>query len=160
MDMQTVKTEKTVQQRQLSLMRVQSALLAAILVILLLAGIFLAGKISELQSVMDVIEQDVKALDMDALNDAVAALTEAADQLAAVDVGRLNDTVAALKDAAKTLSEIDMKGINKAVTSLTEAANHLKDVDIGSLNSLVQSLETVASKLQKATDSISGLFKR
>ncbi len=180
--MQKNGNEKTVQERQLTLMRVQTALLALILVILLAAGVFVAREISELQSVMDVIEQDVKALDMDAMNDAVSALTdaakqfsfvdmdalngavrsltEAADQLSSVDANTLNETVTALRDAAKMLSDVDMKGINKAVSSLTDAVNNLKDVDIDSLNALVQSLETVASKLQSAADAISGLFRR
>lgn len=127
-------TEKT----QLTLSKIQVILTACILLTLIIGCIFLAQRVVQLQNCLDLVEKDLQALDMDSVNEAVDALTDAANQLAAVDVDTLNDTITSLRDAADTL----------------------KSVDITALNSLVDSLETVANKLQNAVNAVTGIFGR
>lgn len=149
-------TEKT----QLSLAKLQTGLLAAILTVLLIGSILLAVQISQVRSCLDLVEQDLQALNMDDVNDAVDALTDAANQLAAVDVDTLNQTASELKDAAANLKNVDMDTLNQTIASLKEAADTLKNVDMEALNGLVESLETVSTKLQNAVNAVTGIFGR
>lgn len=147
-------TEKT----QLSLTKIQTALLAAILIVLLVGSILLAIQISQLSSCMDLVEKDLQALNMDDINEAVDALTEAANQLAAVDVDTLNQTASELKDAAANLKNVDIDTLNGTIASLKDASDTLKNVDMEALNGLVESLENVSTKLQNAVNAITGIF--
>ena len=122
--------------QKLRLMRIQTILVACILAILLIGGIFVAVQFKSMQNCIDVIEQDVRAIDMDALNRAVDAFANAADQF----------------------GKIDMEELNDAISALESAAEQLKDIDVDSLNSLVAALETVATRLQNTVNAISGFF--
>ena len=122
---------------RMKLMKMQTAILAAILVILLIAGIFVAAEFSTIHRSISTLQTEVESLEMDSVNDAVAALTEAAENLAAVDVSTLNETAVSLREAADTLALIDTDTLNSTAASLKEAANNLSKVDTDSLNSLV-----------------------
>lgn len=123
--------------KQVNYQKIQTMLLAGILVILLLGSILLCTQISRVTACLDIVEKDLQAINMDDINGAVVALTDAANQLAAVDIDTLNGTITSLKDAADTL----------------------KGIDIEALNNLVSSLDTVASKLESAVNAITGIFK-
>lgn len=178
-------TEKTAQEKQLSLMRIQTGLLLGIFVLVLAAGVLLFTQFAKINNCFEMIETDLEKLDMDALNAAVGAMTEAVDELSAVDMDTLNAAVASLKEAAEALSDVDMKTINDTVGSLRDAAgklgavdiktlndtvaalknaaNNLSDMDVDSINALVDSLETVAGKMEKASNTLSNIgniFKR
>ena len=100
--------------------------------------IFIAVQFRAIGRCVDTIEQSLKIMDTDALNDAVSAFNDAAEQF----------------------NSIDMDGLNGAVESLRDAADTFKDIDVDSLNSLVQSLETTAEKLESAVSAIKGIFGR
>ena len=146
------------EKKKLSLQQIQTILLAGILVILLVGSILLAVQVSRVAVCLDIVEQDLQALSMDDVNEAVDALTEAANQLAAVDVDTLNQTATALRDAAENLKDVDIDTLNETIASLKGAADTLKDIDIDALNGLVGSLDTVAEKLQNAVNAIAGII--
>ena len=128
------------------------------LLLLIALAIYAAMGIQSLQRSLQLIETDIQQIEMDEVNTAVLALTDAANQLSEVDVEGLNDTALSLKEAADTLSGVDINEINTAVKSLTVAADNLSKVDIAQLNTMVQSLTTVAERLNNITASLSRLF--
>ncbi|MBR7082207.1 MAG: hypothetical protein IKI49_05865, partial [Oscillospiraceae bacterium] len=65
--------------RQLRLMRLQTVLIACILVAVLFAVIFIAVQFRAIGRCVDTIEQSLKIMDTDALNDAVSAFNDAAE---------------------------------------------------------------------------------
>lgn len=142
-----------VQEKQLRLMRLQTVLLAAILVLLAVAGLFLMKQVNDLSAV-------VAQVDMDSINRAIAGLETAAGSLSQLDAQMLNETVAALRMAAGNLGAVDMGSLNQAVDALSGAAVTLKDLDIASFNELIASLETAAKNLEKTTSGIAGIFGR
>ena len=79
-----------IQEKQLRLMRLQTVLLAAILVLLAVAGLFLMKQVNDLSAV-------VAQVDMDSINRAIAGLETAAGSLSQLDAQMLNETVAALR---------------------------------------------------------------
>jgi len=139
------------EKKMLRMMQLQTVLLACILVLLLAAGVFLVGELANLGELMQLVEQQLQALDLDAVNEAVAAMAAAGEELSAVDVKALNGAVAALKDAAGNLSDVDMQALNEAVTALKGAAEGMQDLDFKALSDLIQSLETVSSRLERVT---------
>lgn len=124
--------------KALNLMRIQTALIACILIFLIILGVAAAAKVRSMQTCIDLIERNMETVDMEALNDAVDAFTDAANQFNKIDMDEFNNTVAALDGAAEGLQEVDVE----------------------SLNALVSSLETVAAKLQNTVNAISGFFGR
>ena len=142
-----------VQDKQLRLMRLQTVLLAAILVLLVVTGLFLMKQINDLSAV-------VAQVDMESINRNIAELETAAGSLSQLDAQVLNETVAALKIAAGNLGAVDMGSLNQAVDALSGAADTLKDLDIASFNELIASLETAAKNLEKTTSGIAGIFGR
>ena len=130
--------KKDVQTQQLNLMRIQTILIACILLIVVTVGAILATQFKSIKNCINLIEQNMLTIDTDALNEAVDAFTGAANQFNALDMNEFNDTVAALDDAAK----------------------QLKGVDVESLNSLVSALEDVATRLQNTVNAISGFLGR
>lgn len=145
-----------VQTRQLKLMRVQTALMGAIFLLLLAALVFLAVQFAALGEAMALVETQLQSL---ALEETVAALTEAAETLGGVDMAALNGAVASLDAAAENLGAVDMRQLNDAVLALKGAAENLQDVDVESLNTLVSALETVATKLEGAVNALSNIGK-
>ena len=69
------------QNKQLRMMQIQTAILAAILILLLAAGIFLAVQLADLGHLMDLMEQQLLALDLEQINQAVASLTDTVDAM-------------------------------------------------------------------------------
>ncbi len=128
------------------------------LLLLIALAVYAALGIQSLQSSLQLIEADIQQIEMDEVNTAVLALTDAANQLSAVDVDGLNKTAKSLKDAADTLSGVEIDEINTAIKSLTSAADNLSKIDITQLNAMVQSLSTVAERLNNITSSLSRLF--
>ena len=156
--------KKDAEAQKLGLMRIQTVLLAAILIILVIVGIAAATQFRTIKSCIDLIEKDIQAIDTDALNDAVTAFTEAANtieqNMQTVDMDVLNKAVEAFTDAANQFNKIDMDTFNDTVSALESAAAQLGNVDVDTLNSLVASLEDVAERLQNAVNSVSGFFGR
>ena len=140
--------------------RMQTIALYAILILLIFAVIFIAVQFTSLRSCMDLIEADLRQLDMTEIGNAINALCDAADSFAGVDMESLNATVSALKDAADTLAGVNIQSLNRAVLALEDAAKNLGEVDVESLNALVVALETVSEKLQNAVNGITGIFGR
>ncbi|MBR6407974.1 MAG: hypothetical protein IKS19_05295 [Clostridia bacterium] len=138
-------------------MRIQTALLGCILLIILAVGVFAAVEFSTVHRSLALIETDVRNVEVDQINEAVEALTAAANKLTEADVETLNETAASLRDAANMLAGLDTDGINDAVRALTEAANKLSELDIESLNGLVSALESTAQRLQNTANSIATL---
>lgn len=141
-------------------MRLQTIIQGAILLVLVGAVVFLGGQFSTLRRCMNLIDADLQALDMNEVNTAVDALSDAADRFSEIDVNSLNATVSSLHEAADKLGNVDIPAMNDAVDALKGAAGKLENVDVDSLNSLVGSLEEVASKLQNAVNAVSGVFSR
>ena len=117
-------------------MKLQTAILALILVAVLTAVVILTVRFSAIQKCVDLIGEKVEEIDVGEITDAVRAFTEAADKVAEVDTGELNE----------------------AVSSLQSAAENLSGVDVDSLNKLVSALEGVAEKLEGAVNAISSIF--
>lgn len=128
--------KKDVQTRQLRWIKLQTILLACILVVVVIVGIFAATQFKSMRNCIDLIEQNMQTIDTASLNKAVDAFTEAASQFNKIDMNVFNDTV----------------------SSLDTAAEKLKDVNVDSLNTLVEALEGVATKLQSTANAISGFF--
>lgn len=146
------------QTQLLRLQKTQTVLSACILVVILAAGIFLACRFTSISRCIDLIEQDLQALNMDTLNDAVDAFTEAADRFGSLDMDAFNRTVESLEDAAEQIGGMDIDRLNGAVSSLKNAADTFGKIDVEALNSLVEALETVSAKLQNAVNAITGIF--
>ncbi len=157
MDYSSTATEHTSQTKY---MKVQTALLAAILLLILACVLFVVTQFGSLHRSVTALEKGVQRIDVAEINAAVASMKEAANSLNAVDISSLNDTVVSLKDAAENLKSVDIETLNRAVASLREAADTLKELDTESLNSLVGSLETVASRLESAVNAVGGIFRR
>ena len=154
-------------------MKLQVIFTGIILLLLLALAVGAALEFRSVHRSLALIEEDVQQLNMDDINEAIHALTDAANQLAAVDVDTmnqtaaslkaaadqlaaidmetLNKTVASLKDAAEELKKVDAKEINNAVIALTQAANNLSELDIDQLNDVINNLNTVANRLTALT---------
>ena len=145
--------EQTMQEKQLRQMRLQTLLLAAILILLAATAVFLTGQIRDVGAM-------IQALDMEEINSAITAMTAAAEDLSNVDVEALNAAIAALSGAAENLTAVDMQVLNQAIASLSGAAENLQGLDIETLNQLVASLETVAANLERTSKAITGIFGR
>ena len=117
------------EKRQLRLLRVQTAVLMCILVLLVAGGIFLTVQLADLGDCLALVERQLQGVDMDEVNRAVGALT----------------------GAAQELGNVDMDALNQAVAALAGAAENLQDLDFEALNTLVKTLETVASRLERVT---------
>ena len=141
------KRERTPEEKQLAMMRLQTVLLVCILLFLIIAGVALLGQFSQLTAA-------VAEVDLQQINELAAGLSDLADSLNEMDAAALNETVASLQKAADNLSAVDMQSLNEAVSALSGAANTLKKLDISGLNDLVASLEVAANKLESTTSAI------
>lgn len=138
--------------------KIQTILLAGVfvLLVLLLVVIGIAGR--RMEKSLNLVQENLEALEMDHINEVIASLTEAADHLAKVDIARLNDTALSLKAAAESLSDVDVKTMNEAIASLKDAANTLKNLDIQSLNGVIQSIDRAVQGLETAVNTLKGIF--
>ena len=177
-----MQTDTNIAEKQLKLLRMQTIMTACILAIVLIAGIFAVKEFASLRSGMDMIEQKIETLDVETLNDAIGAFTDAAEQFnsinmdefngtveslqaaaenfGSVNMERFNGTVESLQTAAENFGSVDIDRLNEAVSSLKGAADTFKSIDVEALNSLVHALETVSTRLENAVSAITGIFKR
>ena len=146
--------------KQVRLLRVQTALIAILLVIVLLAGLFLALKFREVSSVVDTVRRELETVDFEAINNAADSFAEAAEKLDELDMDGFDKTVDSLRAAADKIGSVDAGELNEAVAALKAAAENLSDIDIASLNSLVEALDGTATKLSTAVNAIGGIFGR
>lgn len=107
---------KSTEQRQLLHARVQTAILAAILLLLLVAAGLLIKEFAALRECMDTIQENVQAIDVDAINGAVDALTDAANNLESVDTQSLNSVLSSLQSVAAQLQ--------RSISNLTGIFGH------------------------------------
>ena len=140
--------------------KVQTCLLAALLFLVAVLVVVVGLTAQRVEDSLDLVQTDLEALEIQQINEAVAALTAAADRLAAVDVDGLNETAQSLKSAADSLSKVDVQTLNGAITALKDAANTLQDLEIEALNGVIQSLNSAVASLQAVTGTISGIFGR
>ena len=141
------------QKVQLKLMKLQTALTAGILVLLLAVGLYVAVQINSLMNM-------VNAVDLDKVNATVASLQATAAELEKLDMEQISGAVASLKSAAENLSKTDISALNEGIKALSDAAGNLSGLDIQQMNDLIQSLETVASQMEKTTSAFSKFFGR
>ena len=106
-----MKEQKTPQEKQLTMMKVQTLLVLLILILIALFVFFLIGKVN---TAMAFVEQ----VDVDALNGAVTSLTAAADTLSKVDTESLNAGIRDLSSAAEGLGQLDFQKLGKFMDSL------------------------------------------
>ncbi len=121
---------------QMKMMKIQTILIACILLVVLAIGVFLAVQFSSVGKCVDVVVEKLEAIDAEKLNDAIGAFSEAAEQFNEMDIDKINDSI----------------------SSLQKAAENLGKVDIEQLNLLVESLNATAEKLQNAVNAITGIF--
>ena len=127
-----------IQLKQLKLMRLQTILIGALIVLMIFGAIFVAVEIRSLKSDFRKIEDKIDTINFKSFNDAIDSFNDAADKFNA----------------------IDMPGFNSTVESLKGAADNFSSVDVEKLNSLVNSLNTVATKLENAVNAINKIFGR
>ena len=80
------KTGTAQEQKLLRLVRVQTVLIALLLAALSVFVILTARSLNRMDRSLDLVEQDLAAMDMDQVNGAVEALTNAANRLSGVDL--------------------------------------------------------------------------
>lgn len=144
--------EETVQATQLKWIKLQTAMIAGILVLLLAVGAFLGLQVNAVM-------KQVNALDLAKINATVASLQATAADLENVDMAVINEAVSSLKDAAKNLSQTDISAINEGIRSLSSAAENLQTLDVDQLNELIKTLETVAGQMEQTTSALSAVTK-
>ena len=108
-------------QRVSGWVKVQTLLLAAVLVLLAILVIVVGMTARRMEKGLDLVQADLESLEMDKVNTAIASLSEAADRLADVDISRLNETATSLKAAAESLADVDIQSMNEAIVSLNSA---------------------------------------
>jgi len=126
------------QEKTLRSNRIRTILIAVFGVLMLGAAGYLVVSFISAGEVLRVIENEIRDIDVDEINDTVTALEKAASNLSKVDISQINSTVKSLKEAASTLS----------------------DVDIGALNDLVKSLQTTATALENVINGWNSIFHR
>ena len=110
--------EKSPEEKQLFLMKLQTAMIGLILILILAAVIFLAGRVNE---VMETVRQ--------------------------VDISQVNKAVGSLKEAAETLSQVDMNALNSGIQDLSGAAEDLSQLDFQKLTRFMDSLEDLSTQM-------------
>lgn len=90
-----------IQRRQLQMMRLQTIMTAAILVIALIVGVFVIVQFSSMKSCIDTITQKAQTIDSETLNEAIDSLREVAENLSGVDTEKLNEFISALNSTAE-----------------------------------------------------------
>lgn len=138
--------------------RVQTLLLAGVLAVLLLAVTVLGLELGSLHRSLELMEQKLTEVQMQSVNEAIGAMTGAANKLSAIDAEGLNQTAVSLRQAADRLSAMDVNTLNEAIASLRDAANTLKGLDMEAFNDVIQSLDRASNNLAKITGGIKGIF--
>lgn len=132
-------------------MKIQTGLLAALLALLLIGGIFAAVQVNHLSRMF-------RGVDLDKVNAILLSVQNTAAQLEDLDSKTINEAIDALKGAAENLAQADVDAVNEGILSLTEAAKKLQELDIEQLNELVKSLEATVQQMEKTTTAFNRLF--
>ena len=112
------KEKNSPQEKQLRLMKIQTAATVGILVLVLLFVLFSAVKLNS-------VIMQFRELDLQQMNEAVASLKNVADNLAKVDTGAINEGIQGLSDAAEQLEELDVTKLNRFMNSLEAVADQM-----------------------------------
>ena len=107
---------KSTEQKQLLHARLQTVMMAMILLLLVLAAVVFVREFAALRQCMDTIQESVQDIDVDAINGAVNALTDAANNLEAVDTTSLNSVLSSLQSVAAQLQ--------RSISNLTGIFGH------------------------------------
>ena len=138
--------------------RLQTLLLAGVLLVLLVTAAVLGRELGSLHRSLELMEQKLTEVQMQQVNEAIDAMTEAANQLAAIDAEGLNQTAVSLRQAADRLTAMDVNTLNQAIASLRDAADTLKKLDIQAFNDVISSLDAASENLAKITGGIKTIF--
>lgn len=150
--MEKVQTaEKKADNQLLLFAKIQTALVAALVVLLVVGGIFAAVQVNKAMRVVD-------ALDMEQINAAVQSLSNTASELEKLDMEGVGKTVEALRGAAQKLAEADIDAVNDGIEALTDAAGNLQNLDIGKLNDLIAALEKTAAQMEATSAVFARMF--
>lgn len=114
--------------KQNRLIRFQSIVQGLILILLIGVSVFAATFFLRVQTTIDTVDSKLNDVDIDLLNQSIAALDEASAKLEGLDASTINDSVKALNEAADNLSKIDTEQINNLTESLNTSAKSLEDV--------------------------------
>ncbi len=131
--------------------KIQTALEAVLVLLLVVGGIFAAVKVNKAMRVVD-------GLDMKQINAAVQSLSNIAAELEKLDMEGVGKTVEALRGAAQKLAEADIDAVNDGIEALTDAAGNLQNLDIEKLNDLIAALEKTAAQMEKTSAAFGKLF--
>ena len=115
--------------RQLTLMKIQTAATVGILVVVLLFVLFCAVK----------------------LNGVITQLQD-------LDLQQLNEAVASFKNVSDNLAKVDTEAINEGIQGLSDAAEQLEELDVSKLNRFMNSLDGVADQMDAASEVLKGIF--
>ena len=125
------KETKTPQELQLHQAKLQTRILAVILVVVLAFGAF-AG----------------------------LEIYNAVEMLNRVDLDQINRTVTSMQTAVDKVAALDVDSINTSIQSFAEAAKHLEDLDVEQLNALLESLSAAAENMESVSEKLKNLFVR
>ena len=131
-------TPTDMQEKQLRQMKIQTAFIVGIFLVIAAVGIFTVLQFAAMRSAVDGLGQTVQSVDPGTLERAVHSFSDAADQF----------------------GKLDMEELNETVSSLRSAAEQLKGMDMEKLNEMLGTLESAASKLQSAVSAIAAIFGR
>lgn len=143
--------QKTNEKQLLLLARVQTALLGATLLLLLIGGIFAGVQLNRAMGVF-------KGVDTEKINGLILSLQNTAAELENLDSDSIAETITALQNAAGNLADVDMQAVNDGIQALADAAENLQGLDIEKLNDLITSLEKTAAQMETTTAAFGRLF--
>ena len=122
---------RTPEEKQLRLMRLQTAMLVLILLLIAALVFFVIGKVN---TVVAMVQQ--------------------------VDVQQINDTVLSLKNAADNLGNVDMDSLNAAIGSLSDTAGQISRLDFQKLSDFMDSLDTLGEQMDGVSQFFSNFLRR
>lgn len=115
-------------QKQNHLIRFQSIVQCLILILLIGVSVFAASFFLRVQTTINTVDSKLREVDIELLNQSIAALDEASAKLEGLDASTINDSVKSLNEAAENLSKIDTEQINNLTESLNASAKSLEEV--------------------------------
>ena len=143
---------ESLQNKQLLHARIQTAILAFILVIATFGAVKVSSTTNKVNDLVDKSGKFLDEVDTKQLSGAVDSLSGAADSFS---------------EAAEKIKAVDVDQVNSAVTAFTGAAEAVQELDVDHINSLISSLSTVTGALesvvitlQNAVSALQGLFSR
>jgi len=114
--------------KQNRLIRFQSTVQTLILILLVGAAIFAFLFFQRVQETIDTVDSKLDEVDIDSLNESIAALDEASAKLEGLDAATINSSVDSLNKASENLSKIDTEQINELTESLNNSAKSIEAV--------------------------------